>query len=71
MALNLPYFEENAIALVRRLLPEPIRPILKEVLSKQPAAAALGLTTVQSADLDGAVRCQCGWMLTTSRQPLW
>ncbi|NLJ67942.1 MAG: amidohydrolase [Firmicutes bacterium] len=46
---------EDAITLARRLLPEPTVTDLKEVLSKATrAAAALGLTTVQSADLDGA-----------------
>ena len=46
---------ENAIDLVTRLLPEPTVAVLKEVISKAArAAAALGLTTVQANDLDGA-----------------
>ena len=46
---------ENAITLVRRLLPEPTVNVLKEVISEAArAAAALGLTTVQANDLDGA-----------------
>ena len=46
---------ENAITLVKRLLPEPTVNVLKEVISEAArAAAALLADTVQANDLDGA-----------------
>ena len=64
---------ENAITLVGRLIPDPTVSDLKEILSKAThAAAALGLTTVQTNDLDGAgtlsMRLEAYYKLAAARE---